>query len=81
MKLLFVSYSPIAMDVTLPEHEPLGGSESCIAFLARGLARNRPDVTFACRPRRRRLLNRYGMSPSPHRMMGNSSRAMISMPG
>jgi glycosyltransferase involved in cell wall biosynthesis len=49
MKLLFVTYSPIAMDVTLPEREPLGGSESCIAYLARALARNGHDVSFAAR--------------------------------
>jgi glycosyltransferase involved in cell wall biosynthesis len=49
MKLLFISYSPIAMDVTLPEREPLGGSESCIAYLARQLAQNGHDVSFACR--------------------------------
>jgi glycosyltransferase involved in cell wall biosynthesis len=47
MKLLFISYSSIAMDVTLPEREPLGGSESCIAYLARQLAQNGHDVSFA----------------------------------
>jgi len=49
MRLLFVSYSPIAMDVTLPEREPLGGSESCIAYLSRALAQGGHDVTFAAR--------------------------------
>src|SRR4051812_7131347 len=49
MKLLLISYSPVAMDVTLPEREPLGGSESCIAYLARQMARNGHDVSFAAR--------------------------------
>ena len=49
MKLLFVSYSPIPMDVTMPEREPLGGSESCAAYLARQLAKNGHAVTFAAR--------------------------------
>jgi hypothetical protein len=42
MKLLFVSYSPIAMDVTLPEHEPLGDSESCIALSGPGTGAKPP---------------------------------------
>ena len=49
MRLLFASFSPIAMDVTTPERAPLGGSESCIAYLARQLAQNGHDVTFASR--------------------------------
>ena len=49
MRLLFVSFSPIEMDVTMPEREPLGGTESCAAYLARQLAHNGHDVTFAGR--------------------------------
>ena len=49
MRLLFLCFSPIAMDVTTPEREPLGGSESCAAYLARQLAQNGHDVTFAGR--------------------------------
>ena len=49
MKLLFASFSPFPMDVGLPEREPLGGSESCVAYLARQLARNGHDVTLAAR--------------------------------
>jgi glycosyltransferase involved in cell wall biosynthesis len=49
MRLLFVNFSPIAMDVATPERAPLGGSESCIAYLARQLAQNGHDVTFASR--------------------------------
>jgi glycosyltransferase involved in cell wall biosynthesis len=49
MRLLFVSFSPIVMDVTMPEREPLGGTESCAAYLARQLAQNGNDVTFAGR--------------------------------
>ena len=49
VKLLFASFSPFAMDVGLPEREPLGGSESCVAYLARQLAQNGHDVTLAAR--------------------------------
>jgi glycosyltransferase involved in cell wall biosynthesis len=49
MKLLFASFSPFAMDAGLPEREPLGGSESCIAYLARQLAQNGHAVTLAAR--------------------------------
>jgi glycosyltransferase involved in cell wall biosynthesis len=49
MKLLFACFSPIAMNVELPDREALGGSESCIAYLARQMAQNGHDVTFAAR--------------------------------
>ena len=49
MKLLFASFSPIVMDVATPGREPLGGTESCAAYLARQLAKNGHDVTFAAR--------------------------------
>jgi glycosyltransferase involved in cell wall biosynthesis len=49
MKLLLVCYSDIAMDTGLPEREPLGGSESAIAYLARHLAANGHDVSMAAR--------------------------------
>jgi glycosyltransferase involved in cell wall biosynthesis len=49
MKLLFASFSPFPMDVGLPEREPLGGSESCVAYLTRQLVQNGHDVTLAAR--------------------------------
>jgi glycosyltransferase involved in cell wall biosynthesis len=49
MKLLFVCIRAFAMDVGLPEREPLGGSESAAAYLARQLAKNGHNVTFATR--------------------------------
>ena len=45
MKILFVTFSPLAFDVQTPEREPLGGTESCICYLARQLAANGHDVT------------------------------------
>jgi glycosyltransferase involved in cell wall biosynthesis len=38
MKILFASFSGLRFDVATPEREPLGGSESCIAYLATTLA-------------------------------------------
>jgi glycosyltransferase involved in cell wall biosynthesis len=49
MKLLFVCLSPVAMDVTTPEREALGGTESSAAYLARALAQIGHDVSFAAR--------------------------------
>ena len=49
MRLVFACFSPIVMDVATPEREPLGGSESCAAYLARQMAQNGHDVTFAAR--------------------------------
>lgn len=49
MRLLFACFSPFPMDVTMPEREPLGGSESSAAYLARQLAQNGHEVTFAAR--------------------------------
>src|SRR5437870_2195961 len=49
MKLLFLCFSDISMDVGLPDREPLGGSESCVAYLARQLAKNGHDVCFMAR--------------------------------
>src|SRR5476651_2489766 len=49
MKLLFACFSAFAMDVGLPEREPLGGSESAAAYLARQLAENGHEVALAAR--------------------------------
>jgi glycosyltransferase involved in cell wall biosynthesis len=46
MKLMFISTGPIAFTVETPEREPLGGTESCVAYLARHLATNGHDVTL-----------------------------------
>ncbi len=47
MKLLFANHQPARFNVETPEHEPLGGTESCIAYLARQLATNGHDVILA----------------------------------
>jgi glycosyltransferase involved in cell wall biosynthesis len=49
VKLLFVNLSPLSFDVATPGREPLGGSESCVCYLARQLAANGHDVTLAAR--------------------------------
>jgi glycosyltransferase involved in cell wall biosynthesis len=49
MKLLFVCFSPVLMDVGTPEREPLGGTESSIAYLTRQLARMGHEVVLAAR--------------------------------
>jgi len=49
MRLLIISFSPVVMDVTMPEREPLGGTESSAAYLARQLAANGHEVSFAAR--------------------------------
>jgi hypothetical protein len=46
MKLLFLNLSPVSFTVETPEQAPLGGSESCCAYLARQLAANGHDVTL-----------------------------------
>jgi glycosyltransferase involved in cell wall biosynthesis len=46
MKLLFLNLSPVRFTVETPEQAPLGGSESCCAYLARQLAANGHDVTL-----------------------------------
>lgn len=48
MKLLFLSLSGLTFDVTTPEREPLGGTESCFCYLARELAKTM-DVTLVAR--------------------------------
>jgi glycosyltransferase involved in cell wall biosynthesis len=39
LKILFVNLSPVHFDVATPEREPLGGTESCVAYLAAELAK------------------------------------------
>jgi glycosyltransferase involved in cell wall biosynthesis len=45
MKLLFVNNQPVRFNVETPAREPLGGTESAIAYLARQLAANGHDIT------------------------------------
>ena len=47
MKILFVNFSSLAFDVTTPESAPLGGSESCLAYLATALARSHDVALLA----------------------------------
>jgi len=46
MKLLFANHQPVRFHVETPAHEPLGGTESCIAWLSRQLAERGHDVTL-----------------------------------
>ena len=48
MKILFLSLSGLAFDVTTPEHTPLGGTESSFCYLARELAKTH-DVTLVAK--------------------------------
>jgi hypothetical protein len=50
MKLLFLSLSGVNFTVETPEQAPLGGSESCAAYLARQLAANGHVGDFLARP-------------------------------
>lgn len=47
MKLLFINNQPLRFNVETPAREPLGGTESAIAYLARQLAANGHDVTIS----------------------------------
>lgn len=49
MKILFLSLSGLTFDVSTPEKEPLGGTESSFCYLARQLAKNGYDVTLCAR--------------------------------
>lgn len=46
MKLIFVSHQPIRFHVETPARQPLGGTESAVAYLSRQLAANGHDVTL-----------------------------------
>ena len=46
MKLLFASHQPVRFNAETPLSQPLGGTESCMAWLARQLAANGHDVTL-----------------------------------
>ena len=46
MKLLFANHQPVRFNVETPAHTPLGGTESCIAWLTRQLAARGHDVTL-----------------------------------
>ena len=49
VKIFFANLSSLKFDVTTPEREPLGGSESALCYLARQLAKNGHDITLAAR--------------------------------
>lgn len=49
MKILFLSLSGLTFDVTTPEKEPLGGTESSFCYLARELAKTGHDVTLCAK--------------------------------
>lgn len=49
MKILFLSLSGLTFDVTTPEKEPLGGTESSFCYLARALAKTGHDVTLCAK--------------------------------
>lgn len=46
MKLLFVCNNPVRFTAATPQHQPLGGTESAIAWLTRQLAERGHDVTL-----------------------------------
>jgi glycosyltransferase involved in cell wall biosynthesis len=48
MKLLFHCAGAVRFTVETPERQPLGGSESCVAWLTRHLALRGHDVTLMC---------------------------------
>ena len=47
MKILFACFSGLPFDVTTPETAPLGGSESCVAYLATELAKTHDVALLA----------------------------------
>ncbi|HEU0117185.1 MAG TPA: glycosyltransferase family 4 protein [Alphaproteobacteria bacterium] len=49
MKILFLNMSALKFSAATPDYEPLGGSESCVAYLAQQLATNGHDVTLVAR--------------------------------
>ncbi len=49
MKLLLVNLSMLNFDVLTPEREPLGGSESCVCYLARQMAKQGHEVSLMAR--------------------------------
>lgn len=49
MKILFLSLSGLTFDVTTPEKEPLGGTESSFCYLSRELAKTGHDVTLCAK--------------------------------
>lgn len=46
MKLVFVNLSGLAFDVDTPGREPLGGTESAVAYLTRALAQRGHDIVL-----------------------------------
>jgi glycosyltransferase involved in cell wall biosynthesis len=49
VKILFLSLSGLTFDVTTPEKEPLGGTESSFCYLSRELAKSGHDVTLCAK--------------------------------
>ncbi len=49
MKILFANLSSLQFNVETPYHEPLGGTESCVCYLARELAKKGHDVSLIAR--------------------------------
>ncbi len=49
MKILFACLTPVTFDAGTPEREPLGGTESCVCYLARQLAANGHEVSLMTR--------------------------------
>lgn len=49
MKILFINLSSVKFTVITPDHEPLGGSESCVCYLARQFQQNSHDVSLVSR--------------------------------
>jgi glycosyltransferase involved in cell wall biosynthesis len=84
MKLLLVCYSDIAMDTGLPEREPLGGSESAIAYLARQLAANGHEVHMAARlapgmPERRHGVRHLPLAALDQGVLADDCDAVIAL--
>lgn len=46
MKIGFVNFTPIIYNVETPYHEPLGGSESALCYLAEALSKRKHKVTL-----------------------------------
>jgi glycosyltransferase involved in cell wall biosynthesis len=49
VKILFLNLSTLKFDVATPDTQPLGGSESCVCYLACQLATNGHDVSLIAR--------------------------------
>ena len=68
MKILFLSLSGLTYDVSTPEREPLGGTESSFCYLARELAKTH-DVTLSSKNSQNVTI--YGVKHHPNVDMNN----------